>query len=66
MKWRAEPGAYRCPPYTVIPSGAKWIARKSRIGDFPEHLGSFDDHRAAMEACAEHAEELQAEGWGGK
>jgi len=66
MKWRAEPGAYRCPPYTVTLNGSKWMARLNRAANFPEHLGSFDDHRAAMEACAEHAEEMAAEGWGGK
>lgn len=56
MKWRAEPGAYRCPPYTVTLNGSRWMARWNRAASFPEHLGSFDDHQQAMEACAEHAE----------
>lgn len=66
MKWRAEPGAFRCPPYIVMLRGKTWIARKCRTSEMPEHLGSFDDHRKAMEACVEHAEELASEGWGGK
>lgn len=66
MKWRAEPGAFRAPPYVVVMNGPKWIARWNRATSFPEHLGSFETHIEAMEACAEHAEEMENVGWGGK
>ena len=65
-KWKAEPGAYRCAPYAVIMSGPKWLARFNRPANFPEHLGTFDSHIEAMEACAEHWDEMQTVGWGGK
>ena len=62
MNWRAEPGAFRCPPYVVVMSGPRWIARMLRPGSFPDHLGTFNSANEAKAACLGH-KQARADAW---